>query len=335
MMAQEFRYPLTRICLRSGTLTLPLRMLQVFPDDGETTVLDTLRGDEVVLHVEGRQVSGLDEYFAEHDLEVNDEIAVKILDDGGLGLTAVKRVRKPDYHRPEVIGRLIDEVVDAGVPLTEGEIRALHPDLPSGFPLRQALESESPPHAPPGSLAIEPGARGGAQSRERAAAERAQADASRRAEAAAEAERRADAAAKVAEQREAERRAEAAAKAAAEREAERDADRAAEPRAASGADRDDRPDAERFSHASLAQRAEEDTRAHARREREARADARAAERDADGGDASEGVSERFDWDEPVGRGFRFPWQRAKAKTDQERTRAERSREGPVPARSPR
>jgi hypothetical protein len=312
MMAQEFRYPLTRICLRSGTLTLPLGMLQVFPDDGELTVQDTLRGGEVPLHVEGRQVSGLNDYFVEHALEVNDEIVVKVLDDGGLGLTAVKRVRKPDYHRPEVLGRLIDEVFEAGVPMTEGEIRALHPDLPSGFPLRQALEADERLTLHQGrwqsSLALEEERR----AVERAAAERKQAAEARRAEAAAEAERRADAAARVAEEREAERRAEAAARAAAEREAERDAARAEEPQSAEVEAQDDQAEAERISRASLAERAEEDTRAHARRERDARADARAAEREG-AGDAEAG-SERFDWDEPVGRGFRFPWQRAKAKT---------------------
>ncbi len=324
MMAQEFRYPLTRICLRSGTLTLPLAMLHVFPDDGEVVVRDTLRGDELRLHVEGRQVSGLEQFFAEHDLEVNDEVVVRELDDGDLGVTAVKRVRRPDYRRPEVLGRLIDEVVEAAVPMTEGEIRALHPDLPSGFPLRQALEGESRLTLHQGrwhaTLVLEEERR----AVERASAERKQAEAERRAEAAAEAERRAEAAARVAEQRETERRAEAAAKAAAEREAERDADRETDRRApqpvstaaptgdAQGG-RDttsDRGDAERFSGASLAERAEEDARAHARREREARADARAAER---AQDEPEDASERFDWNEPVGRTFRFPWQRSKAK----------------------
>ncbi len=314
MMAQEFRYPLTRICLRSGTLTLPLGMLQVFPDDGEVAAQDTLRGDEVLLRVEGRQVSGLEAFFVEHALEVNDEIVVKALDDGGLGLTAVKRVRKPDYHRPEVLGRLIDEVAEAGVPMTEGEIRALHPDVPTGFPLRQALEADERLTLHQGrwqsSLALEEERR----AVERAAAERKQAEAARRAEAAAEAERRADAAAKVAEQREAERRAEAAARAAAEREADRDAARAEEPSPAHADAQDDRAEAERISRASLNERAEEDTRAHARRERDARADARAAEREVAGEAESDDGAERFDWNEPVGRGFRFPWQRAKAKT---------------------
>ena len=313
MMAQEFRYPLTRICLRSGTLTLPLAMLQIFPDDGEVVVQDTLRGTEVVVRVEGRQVSGLDAFLNDHALDVNDEIVVKHLDDGGLGFTAAKRVRKPDYHRPEVLGRLLDEILEAAVPMTEDEIRALHPDLPSGFPLREALEAESRLVLHQGrwqsSLALEEERRAA----ERLAEERRRADAERRAEA----ERRADAAAKAAEQREIERRDEAAARAASERDAQAEhSERRAgaqqlgvEQRAETEAD--ERAEAERASREALAARAEEDTRAHARRESDARADARAAEQE-QLDDDGEGP-ERFDWNEPVGRGFRLPWQRAKAK----------------------
>ncbi len=321
MMAQEFRYPLTRICLRSGTLTLPLAMLQVFPDDGEVVVQDTLRGSEVVVRVEGRQVSGLDAFLSDHALEVNDEIVVKQLDDGGLGFTAAKRVRKPDYRRPEVLGRLLDEIFDAAVPMTEAEIRALHPDLPSGFPLREALEGESRLVLHQGRwqsrLALEEERRAA----EQLAEERRRADAERLAEA----ERRAEAAVRVAEQREIERRDEAAARAAAERTAKQQAERDAEAerserRAAAQqleaeqraeTEADERAEAERASREALAARAEEDTRAHARRERDARADARAAEQ-AQRDDAGEGP-ERFDWNEPVGRGFRLPWQRAKSK----------------------
>jgi|GEM_PF-729937 len=335
MMAQEFRYPLTRICLRSGTLTLPLAMLKVFPNDGAITVHDTLRGAELELSVDGREVSGLEHYFSSHDLEVNDEVVVKLLDDGGIGMTAVKRVRRPDFHRPEVLGRLIDEIVDAGVPMTEGEIRALHADIPSAFPLQQALERDARLTLHQGrwqsSLALEEERR----AVERANEERRVAEAQRRAEVAAEAERRAEAAAKAAEQREAERRAEAAAKARAEREAElADEQAGSDVTAASGPERADaerervaaqRAAAERASREALAARAEEDARAAAQRTRNARAEAQAEERrSANDSDDAEGP-ERFDWDEPVGRGFRFPWQRAKAKP----AKAAAARETPV------
>ena len=366
MMAQEFRYPLTRICLRSGTLTLPMALLEVFPEDGDVTVQDTVRGTELVIRVDGREVSGLEGYLEAHALEVNDTIVVKVSDDdGGIGFTAEKRVRKPDYRRPEVLARLLEEVIEAGVPMTEGEIRALHPDLPSGFPLREALEGEARLTLHQGrwqsTLAVEEERRAA----ERLAEER-RLEAERRAEAAVraseereaarrEAERRAteerEAERRKTERREAERRheaarateREAAERAAAERQttereaagrdaAERvaaqaseqgrtDAMAAAEPDAAAtdetephaapeGAEARRRA-VERASRERLAERAEEDARAIARRERDARAEARATEREA-GGDADD--AERFDWNEPVARGFRFPWQRSKAKS---------------------
>lgn len=317
MMAQEFRYPLTRICLRSGTLTLPLAMLQLFPDDGPVVVQDTLRGHDLELLVDGRSVSGLEQYFEAHELDVNDEVVIKALDDGALAMTAVKRVRKPDYHRPQVLGRLIDDVVDAGVPMTEAEIRALHPDLPSAFPLREALEAEPRLTLHQGrwrsTLALEEEQR----AVERANAERREAEEQRRsaaaAAAAAEAQRRADAAAKAAQEREAQRRADAAARAAAERESEQaaatDASAATPqrpPRVEAGDHSEERPAA-----SSLAQRAEEDVIAAAQRTRAERAHEQQSERSRAG--VEEDATERFDWDEPVGRGFRFPWQRAKAK----------------------
>lgn len=372
MMAQEFRYPLTRICLRSGTLTLPMALLEVFTEDGDVSVQDTVRGTEMVVRVDGREVSGLESYLEAHALEVNDTIVVKVLDDGGIGFTAEKRVRKPDYRRPDVIGRLLDEVIDAGVPMTEGEIRALHPDLPSGFPLREALEGEPRLTLHEGrwrsTLALEEEQRAAERLAEQRRAEAERLAEQRRAEA----ERRAEAAVKAAEEREAARR-ESERRAAEEREAERrqEAARAAQREAAEreaaertatereatereatereASDRDagrrldarrsehgagagtpdavptdpsspeavsDRSDeerraVERASRERLAERAEEDVRANARREREARADARAAERGA-AGDADD-EAERFDWDEPVARGFRFPWQRGKSK----------------------
>lgn len=332
MMAQEFRYPLTRICLRNGTLTLPLAMLQLFPDDGVITVHDTVRGADLEVTVDGREVSGFEQYFREHELDVNDEVALKQLDAGGLGVTAVKRVRKPDYHRPEVLARLVDELVDAGVPMTEGEIRALHPDLPTAFPLKRALEAEPRLTLHQGrwhsSVALEEERR----QVERANAERRDAEAKRRAEVAAEAERRAEAAAKAAEQREAERRAEAAARAAAEREAESraetgPADRMAVPVEPAVEPTSVRADVEHDTRATLAQRAEEDARAEAQRTRAARADERHAERVREGLDQDS--SERFDWNEPVGRGFRFPWQRSKAKAPKQAPPSE-----PEPAKDP-
>jgi hypothetical protein len=275
-MAQEFRYPLTRICIRSGSLTLPLTMLSVFPDTGDITAVDTTDGSEFPLDVTGRRVGGLADYFRAHALEVNDEVVIRPLEDGRFGITAQKRDRRPDYGRPDVLRRLLDDVV-AATPATESEIRALHPDLPGDFPLRRTLESEP-------RLVLHEGrwqSRLVVESQLRAA----EAEAQRRHD---EARRRAEAA----EREEAQRRTEAVEREAAER-----------------------PAAERSTAAKRAQqerdhlndRGADASRGGAQRERHDR-----AVRPYDDGtdeDLLRGSEERFDWDQPISRPFRFPWQR--------------------------
>jgi hypothetical protein len=139
-MADAYRYPLTRICLRTGSLTLPLNLLGVFPERGDIVALDTQKDAEYLLHVEGRRVFGLGPYFEVHDLTPNDELTIRPLEDGRFAFTAVARPRRADYLRPDHVSKLVDGIVEHGVPVSEAEIRALHPDLPSGFQLRAALE---------------------------------------------------------------------------------------------------------------------------------------------------------------------------------------------------
>jgi hypothetical protein len=141
-MADAYRYPLTRICLRTGSLTLPLNLLGVFPERGDIVALDTQKDAEYTLHVEGRRVFGLGPYFEVHDLTPNDELTIRPLEDGRFAVTAVSRPRRADYLRPDTVGKLVDRIVEHGVPVSEAEIRALHPDLPSGFGLRAALEQD-------------------------------------------------------------------------------------------------------------------------------------------------------------------------------------------------
>jgi hypothetical protein len=141
-MADAYRYPLTRICLRTGSLTLPLTLLGVFPERDDLVAYDPEKDAEFALRVEGRMVTGLAPFFAAHDLDVNDELSIRPLEDGRFAFTAIVRPKRPDYTRPDVVGRLLDAVVEAGVPMSEAEIRARHAELPGGFPLRQALERE-------------------------------------------------------------------------------------------------------------------------------------------------------------------------------------------------
>ncbi len=141
-MADAYRYPLTRICLRTGSLTLPLTLLGVFPERDDLVAYDPEKDAEFALRVEGRSVTGLAPFFAAHDLDVNDELSIRPLEDGRFAFTAIIRPKRPDYTRPDVLGKLLDAVVETGVPMSEAEIRAMHGDLPGGFPLRQALERE-------------------------------------------------------------------------------------------------------------------------------------------------------------------------------------------------
>lgn len=141
-MADSYRYPLTRICLRTGSLTLPLNLLGVFPERGDVIAVDPQEDAEFALRVEGRRVLGMGPFFAAHDLTANDELTIRPLEDGRFAFTAVAKPRRPDVTRPEYVGRLMDQVIDAGVPVSEDEIRGLHPEIPAGFPLRQALERE-------------------------------------------------------------------------------------------------------------------------------------------------------------------------------------------------
>lgn len=141
-MPNDFTYPLTRVCLRSGQLTLPQNMLDLFPDEGSVHALDTSSGDELELTMRTpRHVAGLSHFFEKHNLDVNDRVTLKRLEDGRVSLTPLARPKKTDYARPEVVRSLLEKVIELG-PLSEAEIRAVAPDLPAEFELRELLASD-------------------------------------------------------------------------------------------------------------------------------------------------------------------------------------------------
>lgn len=141
-MPDDFTYPLTRVCLRSGQLTLPQSMLGLFPDEGVVHVLDTSNDDEFELTMRTpRHVAGLDKFFERHNLEVNDRVTLKRLEDGRVALTPLARPKKPSYDHPEAARTLLEKVIELG-PLSEAEIRKFAPDLPAEFELRELLESD-------------------------------------------------------------------------------------------------------------------------------------------------------------------------------------------------
>lgn len=142
-MDEEYRYPLTRICLRNGALTLPRTMLGLFPEEGAVRAVDTLRDVEFELQAVGpRSIAGLHEFFQAHDLDVNDELSIRPLEDGRFAFTPLPHRRKPDYGRPGAVAALLDELAEAELSANEAEIRALYPDLPANFDVRALLEAD-------------------------------------------------------------------------------------------------------------------------------------------------------------------------------------------------
>lgn len=142
-MPSDFKYSLTRICLRTGQLTLPLSMLELFPADGEVRAFDSGKGTEFSLTLlPPRNVGGLAEFFSAHDLDVNDQILIRLHDDGRYALTALPRPKKVKRSREEISDKLVDDLLELATPMSEAEIRSMMPAIPADFDLRGLLERD-------------------------------------------------------------------------------------------------------------------------------------------------------------------------------------------------
>lgn len=88
----EYRYPLTRVCLRGGAMTLPRTMIGLFPTEGSFVAVDALTGAEHTLYMSHpRVVAGLGPMFREHGLEVNDELVISQAGESRYMVTPVLR----------------------------------------------------------------------------------------------------------------------------------------------------------------------------------------------------------------------------------------------------
>ena len=126
----DFKYTLTRYCLRAGQLTLPQSMLELFPSEGTFQAVDTQQGEELSLSVPApRTIDGVADFIKRHKLEVNDQILIRLRDDGGYAFTPLPHMTKPDHVKPETARHLLDTLAEQDTPLSEAEIRALYPDL--------------------------------------------------------------------------------------------------------------------------------------------------------------------------------------------------------------
>jgi hypothetical protein len=142
-MPNDFRYSLTRLCLKSGQLTLPAGMLELFPREGEVRAVDTTSNDEFPLVMRNpRVVGGLAPFFHKHQLDVNDVVQIRPLEDGRYALTPLPKVKKPDFRTPEGAKKLVERILELGTPLSEAEIRALEPGMPQELDVNAILEAD-------------------------------------------------------------------------------------------------------------------------------------------------------------------------------------------------
>lgn len=139
----EYRYSLTRVCLASGQLTLPKRLVELFPDKGDVTAIDVKSGETLTLQMRPpRYLEGLERFFRRHDLEVNDDIIIDPLEDGRFAFSVKQRPRKPKEADYDTARRLADLVIDVGTPLSEAEIRSLAGNVPEAVDVSLTLGSD-------------------------------------------------------------------------------------------------------------------------------------------------------------------------------------------------
>ena len=140
----DFKYTLTRYCLRAGQLTLPQSMLELFPSEGTFQAVDTQQSEELTLNVPApRTIAGVGAFIKRHNLDVNDQILIRLRDDGGYAFTPLPHTSKPDYAKPETAQHLLDTLAEQGTPLSEAEIRALYPELSKNLVLADLFAKDA------------------------------------------------------------------------------------------------------------------------------------------------------------------------------------------------
>jgi hypothetical protein len=135
----EVRIALTRVCLRSGSSLLPLRARDVLTD-GSIEAYDPEAQRAHPLELSGGRLHGLGPFLAEHDLAVNDEVALRPRPDGHVVLLARPRARSA-ARDGRALRRAVQALLDGGAPRTLDELRHDH-GLADEAPLEAALARE-------------------------------------------------------------------------------------------------------------------------------------------------------------------------------------------------
>jgi hypothetical protein len=134
----NFKYVLTRVCLRKGQMTLTGKMLEHFPKEGSLAATDTATGESLTLSVPGpRLVAGLGDFFRRHKLDVNDEIHIAVDNDRYL-FTAHKHSAKGDAFDIAQLTAWVSDFYEQGTPLSKTEIQFLY-DLPPSLEIGNLL----------------------------------------------------------------------------------------------------------------------------------------------------------------------------------------------------
>jgi hypothetical protein len=135
----EVRLALTRVCLRHGASLLPLRARGVLPD-GAFEAYDPEGQRTYTLELAGGRLHGLEPFLKDHDLAVNDELALRPRPDGHVVLLARPRARSA-ARDGRAVRRAVQSLVDGGPPRTLEELRNDH-GLAADAPLETALTRE-------------------------------------------------------------------------------------------------------------------------------------------------------------------------------------------------
>jgi hypothetical protein len=137
-MAREFKYVLTRVCLNAGQMTLTRGMLELFPSEGSFTIVDTTRNTEFKATVaEKRRITDLGGFYKLQNLEVNDELVIRPLEDGRYAFTPI--FKKREALGAAGVAKFLDDLATQGTPLSKAEIRGLYPDLPKHVDIDEVL----------------------------------------------------------------------------------------------------------------------------------------------------------------------------------------------------
>lgn len=136
----EVRVALTRVCLRSGSVLLPLRAQGALPKGGALEAYDPEGQDAWDLDFEKGRLHGLAPFFERHALMVNDELLIRPREDGHVVLLARPRARS-SARDARAVRRAVETLLAGGPPRTEQELREDH-GLADDAPLEAALRRE-------------------------------------------------------------------------------------------------------------------------------------------------------------------------------------------------